>query len=277
MGRPQGTGNARNIEDAGEGTPEGGEEDVTPLAPIEENPEDINAQPGGDADPDGGGADPEAGADGVEKEGSLPPEGQEPGVQDNPRIEALERELAELKAQRERPEEKPKPFTEEEWTKAEHDWGVPRGAIDRITKQNVQVVNKIMDYIDSKMAPLLGSDVIQQVAREPGFSDATRYRNEIRDFMTEFSPQAWSNPALIKKAVVYARGVHASANVNRARGEQERNRRIAGSARPTAPSASGRRTTLPALTADQKQVAEMMGGEGQYNKFRRNGRVTIEQ
>ncbi len=249
----------------------------TEIAAIEKDNHVVDVE-GGDANPDGGREIPQ---DGEVDEGETieaNPKGEEPGVQDQNRVVADEIIKA-VKASFPIPEkvaDTVKPMTEEQWVSLEQEWGQPRQTIQKITSQNVQVVNKLIDYIDSKFSKIEVGEAIQNLSKDPGFTDAGRYKDSITDFLSDYEQKHWSNPALLKKAVIYSRGLNANKNVQRARVETERNKKIAGAARPSSPSGGMRRVAAPALTGAHKEVAAIMGSESEYQKFRSRPSRTIE-
>lgn len=265
----------------------GKEENEGGLAPIEEGSDapnqadqEINKvinESGGTADPNGEAEVGEDGENGQEDEGAARQENESPKPLD-PRIENIEKTLQMVREKLEqKPPEPQKPLSDEDWAKLEQEWGAPRSTIERVTKQNVQIVNRLTDYIDSKFAKLEFSDALNGLSREAGFSDAVRYKKEVTEFLSDYDPKHWTNPTLLKKAVYYSRGLNANTNVNKARTDAERNKFIAGKARPSSPGGGQRRISMPPLTPAQKEAAAMMpGGESEYMKFRTNGRTQIE-
>jgi hypothetical protein len=227
-------------------------------------------------DPERGGTDKETPEDGGGEEGEVPEEGAEPRPKDDPRLSAVEKTLAEINEKIQKKEEPVKEKTPEEWAKLEEEWGAPRSVIERTTRQAVMVFNKMQEYVDSRFAKLEFGNALSDFSKQPGFSDANRYRKDVEEFLSDYDSKHWTNPKLIERAVFYARGKNAQAREQFARSGAERNRVIAGTARPASPGGGTKPRGIPPLRADQKEAAELMGGESEYRKYQRGGRVTIE-
>lgn len=248
------------------------------LTAIEEDNQNVDEQ-GGTADPDGGAKDPQVGKDDSAQEGEILEDGEIARSEGDDRIAVVEKTLKEIHEKLN--EQKPEPvkqMTDEEWAKLEQQTGAPRSTIEFFTNQNVRVVEKLTQYIDSKLAKLEFDSSINDFSRTPGFQDAVRYKKDVQDFLSAYDPKHWTNPELLKRAVIYSRGLHSGENVQRARTDSERNRKIAGAARPMAPGGSARKPATPPLTQAQREVAAMMpGGEAEYLKYRpKGGRVILE-
>lgn len=248
------------------------------LTSIEEDNQNVDEQ-GGTADLDGGAEDPQAGKDDSAQEGEVLEDGEIAGQKGDDRIAIVEKTLKEIHEKLN--EQKPEPvkqMTDEEWAKLEQQTGAPRSTIEFFTNQNVKVVEKLTQYIDSKLAKLEFDSSLNDFSRTPGFQDAVRYKKDVQEFLSTYEPKHWTNPDLLKRAVIYSRGLHAGENVQKARTDSERNRKIAGAARPASPGGSARKSATPPLTQAQREVASMMpGGEAEYLKYRpKGGRVTLE-
>lgn len=234
---------------------------------------------GGTADTDAGAEIPKDGEDAEASEGEVVEGSESPGTKVNPELAAFKEEIkAELAKLAPPPAvaAEVKPLTEEQWVKLEEEWGQPRQTIQRITNQNVKIVKNLTEYIDAKFAKLEVGEAIQEFSKTPGFTDANRYRNDIQEYLQDYEPKHWTNPALLERAVYYARGKNANANIAKVRTDAEKNKKIAGPARPSSPSSGIKRTAMPALNGAQKQAAEFMGGENEYNKFRSRPTRQIE-
>jgi hypothetical protein len=263
--------------DGGEGTEEKGAIDAA-IDQTNKEANEIVDESGGATDLNAGTEVSEDGKDAGETEGEVVEGSESPGTKVNPELAAFKEEIkAELaKLAPVAPAAEVKPLTEEQWGKLEEDWGQPRQTIQRITNQNVQVVRKLTEYIDSRFAKLEVGDTIQAVSKEALYTDAPRYQKEIREFIQDYDPKHWSNPELIKRAVIYARGLNANANLQKVRTDTEKNKKIAGPARPSSPSGGIKRTTMPALNGAHREAANLMGSEGEYNKFRTRPSRQIE-
>ena len=177
--------------------------------------------------------------------------------------------------------QQPAQLTEEQWAAKEAEVGVPRGAIQFFTGQAMKVYNTLMQQMEARFAKFEKADQLRALSRAKGYEDAMRYPKFVEQFLSKYKPEHHANPELLKMAVVYARGMASKANVQRARVEAERGRRISGVARPSSPGSSAgasRKPGAPALrplSTAQKQAAAMMpGGEAEYRKWMaKNNRV----
>lgn len=232
---------------------------------------------GGAADLERGTEDSEVGADDKGEEGEILENGEKPGTPNPDRLALVENTLKEIHAKiNEKQPEAPKPMSDEDWAKLEQQTGAPRSTIEFFTNQNVKVVNHLKEYIDSAIAKLSFGSAIDEFAKTPGFQDATRYKKDIQEFLNTYEPKHWTNPEVLKRAVIYSRGLNANANLQKVRNDSERNRKIAGVGRPAAPAGGIRKPALPPLNQAQKEAAALMGSEAEYNKYRSKGRVVIE-
>ena len=267
-------GEAQEVDESGE---KGDLENAIENTKDEETDESLN-ESGEKSDADGGTKDSEAGGDGAGEEDGVPGEGEKPGVQNDDRLKVVEETLKAVREKLEKPpEEAPKPMSDEEWAKVEQDWGIPRPAIERMTQQNVKVINTIKTYIDSKFAELHGASALDNLAKDPKFSDAKKYEKDVNEFLKDYAPEARSNPTVLQKAVFYARGVHASDNMKKVRDDKDRNVRIAGAARPSSPGGGTKRPAAPALTGAHREAARIMGDESEYQALRTRPSRVIEQ
>lgn len=256
-------------------TTEGGQDDAFALAKIEEGDADV-AQPGAEGNIDGGATDKEVGEDAGAVEVEVNSKIEDPRAKDDARIANVEKMLKEV-ADRVSAPAPVKERTPEEWATLEQEWGVPRGAIERTTRQSVTVYNKIMEMFDSRFAKYEMTESLTDLTKETGFNDAIRYKKDVTTYLSRYEPKYWTNPQLLKDAVIYARGLNANSNIQKVRTDNERNRVVIGRARPSSPAVGQRRGSPIALTASQKEAASHMpGGEPEYRKFMGKGRVTIE-
>ena len=276
MGQP-GVRGGEVIDDGGsDGVDTGVKDDGFALTNLEDGDKTI-AKPSGEADPNGGTENLENGEDAGNVEGEVNQEGTESGTENQPPIKEIVQQALEEAFAKNKPQEPIKERTAEEWAAMEQEWGAPRSTIERVTRQSVTVYNKVMDVLDARMSKYELSDSLNSLSKEQGFQDANRYKNDITKYLSRYETKHWTNPQLLKDAVIYSRGLNANANVQKARNESERNRVVAGKARPSAPGGGQRRVSLPALTSEQREAAAMMpGGEQQYRQFKNKGRVTIE-
>lgn len=167
-------------------------------------------------------------------------------------------------------EEKAQPITEERWLELEKEWAAPRQTIDRVTRQSVQVFDRIKAYVDEQLAGLQKDDVVARVAKENGITDHARLKAGVDEFMKDYAPQHHSNPVLIKKALIYARGLTSGKDLQRARSNGERNRQVINKIKGGTGENRGGQTGLNRpLSAQERQAAEMMpGGEKAYREMK---------
>lgn len=238
---------------------------------------------GAESDTNGTGTGGEVGETGEESTETV---GQETGKDDpvlaiKAQIEELTKKLEQQINHKEPPPVKE--LSEAEWAAKETEWGVPRTAIQAVTSQNVYLYNKIkqdiMAEFDKRMGGFEKSSALQSLAKDPKFSDAPKYAKDVDEFIKDYPAQHHSNPELLKRAVIYARGLNIGKTVSKVRNEGERNRTITGAGKPNSPNGGIRNKVVP-LTPIQKKYADSMGGEAEYRKYmngKSNGAVLIEK
>ncbi len=215
----------------------GAENEIDP-----QNGDSLN-EPEGEPNVDGGGTDPETGEEIGKVEGAEGEEGAnpEPGpgtenltldqVRDQLRQELRDEIMTELKQQQVQ-KEPAKEISEEEWNKHESEWGIPRSAIKNVVSRMERVVMHVMNKMDERFSRFEKGDALRSLGQQPGFNDAARYAKDVDEFLSHYDVKHHSNPELLKRAVIYARGKNMKSTVQRAAQGAERNRRIAGVARP---------------------------------------------
>jgi len=253
-----------NIEEGGAAAPAEGDKNGV-ATETDPKGNDVVNEPAGDTDPVGGEEAGEAGKDAGAPEGEAAnAEGDpESGVAEQPfDPAAFKEDLIKEIQEKIAPPQAPQQLTEEQWAAKEQEFGVSRQAIQAFTQQNIKVYNAMREYVDAQFAAINKTTALQALSQEKGFTDAPRYRKEIDQFLSKFDPKVHSNPQLLKDAVIYARGLAASGNIQRARNDGERNRRIAGAARPSSPNANGgarKPAATPSLTREQRDAASKFG------------------
>lgn len=219
---------------------------------------------------DGGAEGGEAGEGGEEGEGDAGGEAEAPTALTAEQVDAiLEKRLAEREAARkDQGAASARELTEEEWQKKEEEWGgVSRQAIQSVANMHVQLLNLVMAKMDERLSKFERQDALTSLSKEQGFSDAVSLRPGIEEFMKDFPVNMHSNPGLLKKAVIYARGLGANGRLAAARSAGEKNRKIVGAGRPAAPSSSARRPVGGPLNLTQRAAAALHpGGEAGYRK-----------
>lgn len=286
MGRPdiQGTVIDDVGDDAGGGKDNGpeNENDGQDLDTLNEQGDDANAERGGEnqeAGEDAGGAEDQVqGEDGEPKSvksGALPDE-----VREKLRNELREELRAEMREeiQRNQPPAPAKEISEEEWAKHEADWGIPRTAIKATVSRLERVAQTLIKRMDERFAKFEKGDALRTLSREKGFEGAMRYQKDIDEFLTQYQPQFHSNPTVLKRAFMYARGKNMGNDLQKARTGNERNLRIVQpGGRPSAGGAPVRTGSKVQLTASQKSAARAVGWTDQQyidNKFGKKKMLT---
>ncbi len=286
MGRPDIQGTV--IDDVGGGA-EGGknngpeiENDAENLDTLDEQGDNANAERGGENQEDGENVGGEEGAlqneDGESKpvkSAGFPAE-----LREQLRQELREEMRAEMRAemQKQNPPAPAKEISEEEWAKHEADWGIPRTAIKATVSRMERVAQHVLKAMDERFAKFEKAESLRTLSREKGFEDSMRYQKDIDEFLTQYQPQFHSNPTVLKRAVIYARGLHAKDAVTKARNGNERNLRIVQpGGRPGAGGAPVRTGSKVQLTASQKSAARSVGWTDQQyieNKFGKRKQLT---
>lgn len=268
MGRPDIQGTV--IDDVGDGA-DGGKNNGPENETDVENLDTLD-EPGNDADAQRGGENQEDGENAGGEEGALPNEDGDPkpfksaGVPDELK-EKLRNELREeLRAemreeiQRNQPPAPAKEISEEEWVKHEADWGIPRTAIKATVSRLERVAQVVLKKMDERFAKFEKGEALRTLSREKGFEGAMRYQKDIDEFLTQYQPQFHSNPTVLKRAYLYARGKNMGTDIQKVRTGNERNLRIVQSGgRPSAGGAPVRTGSKIQLTASQKSAARAVG------------------
>lgn len=282
--------NMTTIEDATENSaPEtGDQEEIVDEPQNQEDAENLDAQPDSENQPDtnAGAGDQEAGAEGEddgETEGAADAtdQGAEPdgvSTDDGLDLDSFKQDLVKevvnaIKG--EQPENQPaKEPTDEEWQQHEESWGIPRTAIKQVLQTQVKIRNQILDHIDSRFAAIESENALRSLSRQPGYADALSLKAGVQKYLSQFNARLHSNPKILQTAVIYARGLAASKNLQKVRAGQERNVRIAGKARPAAPNPGVRKPSAGSLSPVQKDVAAKFGmSESEYTKLKSGSRT----
>lgn len=241
---------------------------------------DTELEPGDNSNPNGGREDQENGGEVESVEGGVLEEENQPESESKIDLKSIEENILKsidekLKANQPAPEQKP--LTEEDWERIEGEWGgVPRQAIDRVTRQSVQVFEKMREYVDSKFAAIESESAMSALAKEPGFQDVPRLKAGIKEFLSDFDPKFHTNPGLLKKAAIYARGLISSKDIKAVQSRDERNRQVIRRLKPASneggsPKGSGSK----GLNDMQREAAALLsGGEAEYQKIKnRSNRI----
>lgn len=254
---------------------EGKENDAEAAANSQANKNE--SESGGAADLDGGEKGGEAGKDAGAAEGAA---GQEEGGEPEPVAfdpEKFQEAILEKVGAMMKPKEPeaPKELTDEQWADLEEKTAMPRASLQYMANTQAQIIDKIMDKMDEKyggrLAQFETGSALSTLSKENGFSDASTHQKNVTDFLKDVDPRKHNDPEMLKKAVIYSRGLGMQGKINRVRNEGIKNLQIVGAGRPTSPGGTGAGKGSKPLDEAQRQVAEMMGGEAEYRKFMSTG------
>lgn len=235
-----------------------------------------------DADLDGGAADPKDGEVVGKEEGDLSEEKVDGDEVEKPDlIRNLTEKIAELEKKISTPtpltpeERAPvQPISEEEWSRYEEERGIPRTAQTWVTNALVRVVSDVKREMDNRFARFDRQDTMGQLAKDPEFSDASKYPKEVDQYLAKVDPRFHSNVDVLKDAVIWARGMNYKKNVQTIQNDKEKNKRIAGVARPAAGGGSKGSGKSVSLTALEKSAAAATGmSESEYASLKGKSKV----
>lgn len=225
---------------------------------------------------DEGGEDSEAGEDTGEDEG-----GEEVVEEDETeseaakRIEALEKELQELKN---KPTDQPKfrEPTEEEKAALMERTGLEWKSHEHINNSLAELGIAVKNYVDQKFAELSFDRTFSGLASQRGFEDATKYKAGIDEYLKDVSPMQRTNIEVLKKAYYFAKGKGLRGAVEKVIKSREKNRRMATMTKPT-PGSGGKPSSKGkvSLTPIQMSAARAVGmAPEEYAKYlNRNKKV----
>lgn len=230
---------------------------------------------GGETDPVDGGEDQETegngGENGAEASGEEEITKSEPGV-DLAKLE--ENILSKIDERMKASPPPPQPITEEQWVEHETKWGIPRTAIQKNIDLAIRVKNEMKEYVDSKFATIEKDAAIQSLSKEPGFQNISSLRPGMEDFLKDYDAKNHSNPILLKKAAIYARGLSADKKIQQVRNSNEKNRQVLGRIKTGNSDVPGKNGTQK-LNDSQRQAAELMGSESEYLKYKKASKQPI--
>lgn len=245
-------------------------------------PDETEPVEGAEPDPDGGGEATEAGENGEEAPGEAGEEEGQPADLKEQFNTWKEELLRELKGGQEVPPETeilqkvtlPQKFSEEGLTALEQKFGITeeaspmfRASLPAITAMINHAIGGLVQHYQGEFAGLKFEKALESVSKDKDFQDAPALRKGIDSFLSDFSPVHRANPALIKKAVIYARGLNAKAQVKAAAQGAERKAKILGKTRPSSPSAGNGSAPSIRLSPTQESAATMYpGGRTAYIK-----------
>lgn len=212
----------------------------------EENPEgqDPGHQPGEGEDPDGEGKSGADGEDGGEHE-------DEPGEKEGEEAELTpeQQEIADLRAKIEAIEKGSKPkeeaaqpvvYTEEQKAKIEEKFGgMPFTQVEAVTGLVARAVNQVLSQLEGRFSKSDKSSIIADLAKTKEYADIGTYTQAIDKYLAKFAPTMHGNKDVIVDALFWAKGQGLKNAVRKAISSGEKNKRIAGAARPAAPAGGG--------------------------------------
>lgn len=268
--------NGNPIEGAGGGSGDGGPE-------LDENGNPIEGDDAQKFDKDGnpieGDGEPELDENGNPIEGDGAGGEEEPDPRDQ-KIEELTARLDAIEKGGGKGKEEPKPWGDEEWTKLMERWeltpdadGNPRNfgktALQGVMQMMMGQRQEFRDMLQAEMSGFKKEAAIADLSWEKGFEDIKGYRKGMEEFLKDFSPGLHSDKNLLKKALIYSRGLGASGKFRKALNDKEKNRRInAGGVHGKAAPGKGGGGKSVVLSAEQKAAAKSSGmSEQEYIKY----------
>ena len=272
MGRANEGHNMTTIEDNS-----GGEEYGVKDAPDEET-KDEKSQPLEESVEDGSG---ETGSvDGGDQQDQGQDQGQEQPVSGEDEIAKIREELKgvrdelqkSVEAKKEAVQNQQKPLSDEEWARIEEQWGgMDRRQIQAITSHQLASQQQLLNSVESKFAKFEKESVLQEISREPKFTDALNHRTQINEFLKDYDPRYHANKDVLKRAIYYSRGLSMDKTIQKVQNSKERNRRITGAARPTSQSVTTTPKQTQNLTAIEKSAARAVGmSDEEYSRIKTN-------
>lgn len=200
-------------------------------------------KPVGTADPDGGKAPGENGEDGGENENPDGTEKVEEEPVEDPRdakIAELEASIKEIKERSAKPEEKeaqPKVYTETEKAEIEQRFGgAPFEQVQAFTRVVATAIGRLREEFQGQFGRTDKAAVISELSKQKEFADIQSYASGIDEFLKKLNPSLHGNKELLQDAYFWAKGRGLKKTVAKAVNSNEKNKRIAGPARPAAPS-----------------------------------------
>lgn len=156
--------------------------------------------------------------------------------------------------------EQPRTYTAEEIAGFEEKTGMTWTGIGWVEKMFKDQEERLEKKFSKKMGSISRNSAIDELAKQPGFSDANLYRKEMQEYMDDmFDVSDHNNPRIVKSAFYNAKGQHSNKDIEKARSSSEINRKIAGGSRPASPGAAGRGSGVFKLTPIQESAAKTFG------------------
>ena len=190
-------------------------------------------------DTDEGGENQDTGKDDGEADENLGEDEAEAEVDPrDAKLAALEKEIAEIKAGK--PAANPEPAapaarTEEQWNQITEETGLSRKAVEHFESGLMQLGRVLVQHFNGQFAGSAKEKLIETMSASKEYGDIKQYRTDIDDFLKMFDPTLHSRQDLLEKAYAYAKGKNSGKVVKKIMNTTERNRRIAGPARPSSP------------------------------------------
>lgn len=200
--------------------------------------DNLEHQPAGDENIDGDGKDGADGKAGEKDEGEAEPEEEAELDPRDAKIAALEADIKAIK------EGGPKPaaataappakvYTEEEKAQIAERFGVQDfRTVEAFGGMVANAVMSIRQEMQGMMSQFQKDAVIGVLSKQKEYSDIMKYREGIDKYLAKFSPQYHGNEEFIKDGLAWAKGQGLRKTVAKALNNGDKNRRIAGPARP---------------------------------------------
>ena len=137
-------------------------------------------------------------------------------------------------------ETQPKQRTDQEWKDLETRAQLPRETITWVEnelKEGLTALGQLMmQHFNKGFAGSAKDKTVENLSKQKEFANIRQYGKDMDEFLKKFDPSTHGNEDLIKSAFYYAKGLNSGKAVKRAMNSTEKNRRVAGTARPASPS-----------------------------------------
>lgn len=239
--------------------------------------DETQSDAGGESDSDGGGADQEVGEDGVEAEGKAgDAQGDEVAQSVSEQIAAVKKEILDaMKGDEGTAGADAKvldsvsipSFGPQHLEQIQEKFGFDGNQANFVRELVNHAVKGLVGHMQGELSEMRQDKAFESVSGEKEFSDAKGLKSQAYEFLKDFAPQHRANPVLIRKAVIYARGLNAKAQVKAVAGGAERRTKIIGQTRPAGVSAGKNGAGSVRLTAAQESASRIYpGGRAAYVK-----------
>lgn len=121
---------------------------------------------------------------------------------------------------------RPSGISDAEWSKLEEKTGMSRAALELVMGTGQTAYRNARQEFEQRIARMERRQIISDLSHERGYEDAIRHEAEVEKFMASMPPHLQADRKLIKFAVDSARGRRYHDDIDRVRGERERDRRV---------------------------------------------------